>query len=168
MPYWNCRPCDLRPRCCHLGPLFLIAHSLMRCQRLPSEPHLCRLLQAHQEGTQSQCCPRTRCSFAKLIVRSIQAAPINSTQVRFLNLQEFSSKGLMDQYGVRTQKWKLATTPEEALAAAKELKKSTAPPQFLENLHQSTAVISKNWPVSGRPRVQGARGEGADPCWRSW
>lgn len=62
--------------------------------------------------------------------------------MRFLNLQEFSSKGLMDQYGVRTQKWKLATTPEEALAAARELKKSMPPPKFLENLHPSTAVIS--------------------------
>lgn len=64
---------------------------------------------------------RTSVASSKLIRR---AAPITSTQVRFLNLQEFSSKGLMDQYGVRTQKWKLATTPEEALAAAKELKKN--------------------------------------------
>jgi succinyl-CoA synthetase beta subunit len=48
--------------------------------------------------------------------------------VRFLNLQEFSSKGLLDQFGVRNQNWRLASSPEEALAAAKELKKSTPPP----------------------------------------
>jgi len=30
----------------------------------------------------------------------------------------------MDKYGVKTQKWKLASTPEEAEAAAKELKKA--------------------------------------------
>jgi len=42
-------------------------------------------------------------------------------QARELNLHEYSSKALMDKYGVRTQKWRLATTPEEAESAAKDL-----------------------------------------------
>jgi len=35
-------------------------------------------------------------------------------QKRFLNLQEFQSKKLMDKFGVRTQKWIVATTKAEA------------------------------------------------------
>lgn len=51
-----------------------------------------------------------------------RALPLASTmQVRNLNLHEYSSKGLLDKYGVRTQKWRLATTPEEAEKAAAEL-----------------------------------------------
>ncbi|KAL6062255.1 Succinate--CoA ligase [GDP-forming] subunit beta, mitochondrial [Balamuthia mandrillaris] len=42
-------------------------------------------------------------------------------QVRHLNLQEYNSKALLDKFGVTTQKWRLATTPEEAETAAKEL-----------------------------------------------
>jgi len=63
-------------------------------------------------------------SATRLLQRNGAVRPLNVTQVRCLNLQEFSSKGLMDAYGVRTQKWRLATTPEEALAAAKELTKN--------------------------------------------
>eukprot|EP01088_Endostelium_zonatum_P020888 TRINITY_DN7915_c0_g1_i1.p1 TRINITY_DN7915_c0_g1~~TRINITY_DN7915_c0_g1_i1.p1 ORF type:complete len:439 (-),score=125.22 TRINITY_DN7915_c0_g1_i1:66-1382(-) len=45
----------------------------------------------------------------------------NFKQVRNLNLQEYRSKSLMDQFGVTTQKWRLATTAEEAVKGAKEL-----------------------------------------------
>eukprot|EP01087_Luapelamoeba_hula_P019402 TRINITY_DN641_c0_g1_i2.p1 TRINITY_DN641_c0_g1~~TRINITY_DN641_c0_g1_i2.p1 ORF type:complete len:472 (-),score=116.92 TRINITY_DN641_c0_g1_i2:12-1427(-) len=44
-----------------------------------------------------------------------------SMQQRDLNLQEFSSKALMDRFGIRKQNWRLATTPEEAEQATKEL-----------------------------------------------
>jgi len=43
-------------------------------------------------------------------------------QQRFLNIHEYQSKELMDKYGVNTQKWKLASTPEEAHQAALALK----------------------------------------------
>eukprot|EP01104_Vermistella_antarctica_P013190 TRINITY_DN3961_c0_g4_i1.p1 TRINITY_DN3961_c0_g4~~TRINITY_DN3961_c0_g4_i1.p1 ORF type:complete len:443 (-),score=135.76 TRINITY_DN3961_c0_g4_i1:123-1421(-) len=42
-------------------------------------------------------------------------------QKRFFNLHEYQSKGLMDKYGVNTQRWRLASNPEEALKAAEEL-----------------------------------------------
>jgi len=65
---------------------------------------------------------------AKLTSSSVfsKVLPISSLspalmQARELNLQEYSSKALMDKFGVRTQKWRLATTPEEAESAAKDL-----------------------------------------------
>jgi len=45
----------------------------------------------------------------------------NLSQCRWLNIHEYQSKYLMDKFGVNTQKWKLATTPEEAEKVAKEL-----------------------------------------------
>jgi len=45
----------------------------------------------------------------------------STTAVRFLNLHEYQSKGLMEQYGVRVQRGKVAATAEEALKAAEEL-----------------------------------------------
>lgn len=44
------------------------------------------------------------------------------SQARFLNLHEFQSKELMNKFGVNTQRWALATTPEEAKTAAVNLK----------------------------------------------
>jgi succinyl-CoA synthetase beta subunit len=46
-------------------------------------------------------------------------------QVRELNLQEYSSKALMEKFNIRKQNWRLATTSEEAETAAKELKAKT-------------------------------------------
>jgi succinyl-CoA synthetase beta subunit len=40
---------------------------------------------------------------------------------RFLNLHEYQSKQLLEQYGVTCQRWKLATNVEDARAAAQEL-----------------------------------------------
>jgi len=60
---------------------------------------------------------RTQC--AKLL------APANLTKVqpvRFLNIHEYQSKQLMDKYGVNTQRWRLAETPEQAKQASIELK----------------------------------------------
>eukprot|EP00465_Bigelowiella_longifila_P006474 CAMPEP_0185257928 /NCGR_PEP_ID=MMETSP1359-20130426/6932_1 /TAXON_ID=552665 /ORGANISM="Bigelowiella longifila, Strain CCMP242" /LENGTH=400 /DNA_ID=CAMNT_0027843227 /DNA_START=287 /DNA_END=1489 /DNA_ORIENTATION=+ len=42
-------------------------------------------------------------------------------QRRFLNLHEYQSKGLMASYGIRVQKGKVASTPEEAKTIAEEL-----------------------------------------------
>lgn len=42
-------------------------------------------------------------------------------QVRFLNLHEYQSKALMEKYGVNTQRFLVATTPDEAEKAAKKL-----------------------------------------------
>ena len=55
--------------------------------------------------------------------QTLPASSLNPAvlQARELNLHEYSSKALMDKYGVRTQKWRLATTPEEAESAAKDL-----------------------------------------------
>ena len=44
--------------------------------------------------------------------------------VRHLNLHEYQSKELMDQYGVSTQKFIIAKSPQEAGKAARELGKS--------------------------------------------
>eukprot|EP01120_Amphizonella_sp_Union-15-10_P007198 TRINITY_DN2408_c0_g1_i1.p1 TRINITY_DN2408_c0_g1~~TRINITY_DN2408_c0_g1_i1.p1 ORF type:complete len:421 (-),score=105.47 TRINITY_DN2408_c0_g1_i1:37-1299(-) len=44
------------------------------------------------------------------------------TQRRFLNLHEFSSKELLNKFGARTQKFIIASTPEEAEKQAKKLK----------------------------------------------
>jgi succinyl-CoA synthetase beta subunit len=46
---------------------------------------------------------------------------VGQTQKRFLNIHEFQSKILLDKFQVNTQKWRLATTPDEALKGAKEL-----------------------------------------------
>lgn len=51
-------------------------------------------------------------------------------QKRFLNLQEYQSKKLMDQFGVRTQKWVIATTKAEAEKAV-SANLSTAPPYLV-------------------------------------
>jgi succinyl-CoA synthetase beta subunit len=40
--------------------------------------------------------------------------PVNPLQKRHLNLQEYQSKKLMDQFGVRTQKWVIAANKTEA------------------------------------------------------
>jgi succinyl-CoA synthetase beta subunit len=47
----------------------------------------------------------------------------NTIAKRNLNIHEYQSKTLMDRHGVNTQKWRLATTPEEAEKGAKELSK---------------------------------------------
>jgi len=44
--------------------------------------------------------------------------------VRHLNLHEYQSKQLMEQYGVNTQKFKVVTSAPEAEAAAKGLSTS--------------------------------------------
>eukprot|EP01100_Stratorugosa_tubuloviscum_P004065 TRINITY_DN1_c2_g1_i1.p1 TRINITY_DN1_c2_g1~~TRINITY_DN1_c2_g1_i1.p1 ORF type:complete len:421 (-),score=237.30 TRINITY_DN1_c2_g1_i1:167-1429(-) len=43
------------------------------------------------------------------------------SQKRFLNLHEYQSKELMNRFGINTQRWKLAQTPEEAKKGALEL-----------------------------------------------
>jgi len=40
---------------------------------------------------------------------------------RFLNIHEYQSKELMDKYGVKTQKWRIATTAKQARKGAEEL-----------------------------------------------
>ena len=45
----------------------------------------------------------------------------NLLALRFLNIHEYQSKELMDKYGVKTQKWRLATTPKQARKGAEEL-----------------------------------------------
>lgn len=45
-----------------------------------------------------------------------------TSQLRFLNIHEYQSKQLLNKHGVNTQRWALATTPEEAKRAAEELK----------------------------------------------
>jgi len=47
-------------------------------------------------------------------------------QVRHLNIHEYQSKILMDKYGVNIQKWRLASTPNEAQKGAQELKQMNA------------------------------------------
>jgi len=42
-------------------------------------------------------------------------------QFRQLNIHEYQSKELMDKFGVKTQKWRLATTPKQARKVAEEL-----------------------------------------------
>jgi len=43
-------------------------------------------------------------------------------QKRFLNLQEYQSKGLMDKFGVRTQKWIVANSATQVAELSKSLK----------------------------------------------
>jgi len=58
--------------------------------------------------------------FTSRLCRVQRKKPSNVAQVRCLNLQEFQSKGLMDKYGVRTQKWIVASTVEEAVERSSE------------------------------------------------
>lgn len=51
---------------------------------------------------------------------SLQQGPQHVPK-RFLNLHEYQSKDLMAKYGIRVQKGQTASTPEEALAVAKQL-----------------------------------------------
>lgn len=50
-----------------------------------------------------------------------RAAIISRITRRFLNLQEFQSKELMNKYGLITQKFKIIKQVSEAEPAAKEL-----------------------------------------------
>lgn len=65
-----------------------------------------------------------RLTSSRVVTQSQALVSLNPAfmQARELNLQEYSSKALLDKYGVKTQKWRLATTPEEAESAAKDLK----------------------------------------------
>ncbi|KYR00414.1 succinate-CoA ligase (GDP-forming) [Tieghemostelium lacteum] len=57
------------------------------------------------------------------ITQTIGFLKFNSAnyQVRHLNLHEYQSKGLMDKYGVNTQKWRVISQSQEAIKAVKEL-----------------------------------------------
>lgn len=46
----------------------------------------------------------------------------SGTQVRHINLQEYDSKSLLEEFGVNVQQFKVASTVDEALQGAKELK----------------------------------------------
>jgi len=53
--------------------------------------------------------------FGTAFVKASQAkTQANPVQKRMLNLQEYQSKKLMDKFGVRTQKWVIATTKADA------------------------------------------------------
>lgn len=53
--------------------------------------------------------------FSKASHARVQMTPMQTQmQKRLLNLQEYQSKKLMDQFGVRTQKWIIANTKNEA------------------------------------------------------
>jgi len=53
--------------------------------------------------------------------QAVAVPRVFDTQTRSLNLHEYDSKALMDKYNVRTQRWRLASTPEEASKGAKDL-----------------------------------------------
>eukprot|EP01127_Copromyxa_protea_P014595 TRINITY_DN40_c0_g1_i1.p1 TRINITY_DN40_c0_g1~~TRINITY_DN40_c0_g1_i1.p1 ORF type:complete len:398 (-),score=109.63 TRINITY_DN40_c0_g1_i1:42-1235(-) len=57
--------------------------------------------------------------FTTRLCRVNRKPATTGVQVRCLNLQEFQSKGLMDKFGVRTQKWIIASTVEEAVELSK-------------------------------------------------
>eukprot|EP00013_Stygamoeba_regulata_P022685 CAMPEP_0177659974 /NCGR_PEP_ID=MMETSP0447-20121125/17749_1 /TAXON_ID=0 /ORGANISM="Stygamoeba regulata, Strain BSH-02190019" /LENGTH=424 /DNA_ID=CAMNT_0019164921 /DNA_START=10 /DNA_END=1284 /DNA_ORIENTATION=+ len=60
----------------------------------------------------------SRCSAGTVVLRSIPA-PVIAT--RAFNMHEYQSKKVMDSFNVRTQRWCLATSPEEAVNAGKKL-----------------------------------------------
>eukprot|EP00939_MAST-03C_sp_MAST-3C-sp1_P002845 g2845.t1 len=51
-----------------------------------------------------------------------RGGPNRTQQVRFLNLHEYQSKDVMEQFNVRVQKGKMASTSEEALEISKWIK----------------------------------------------
>jgi succinyl-CoA synthetase beta subunit len=53
--------------------------------------------------------------------RTSAFSPYSSNQVRYLNLHEYQSKGLMEKYGVRVQRGEVANSAEEAGAIAQKL-----------------------------------------------
>lgn len=55
------------------------------------------------------------------------AAPAAAVQKRCLNLHEFQSKELMEEYGISSQRFKMATNGAEAKAAAEWLMETGAP-----------------------------------------
>eukprot|EP01101_Sappina_pedata_P008856 TRINITY_DN49_c0_g1_i1.p1 TRINITY_DN49_c0_g1~~TRINITY_DN49_c0_g1_i1.p1 ORF type:complete len:543 (+),score=298.51 TRINITY_DN49_c0_g1_i1:145-1629(+) len=59
--------------------------------------------------------------FASRFVARAAATPSLQPK-RFLNIHEYQSKGIMNKFGVNTQRWALATNPAEAKEAAKKLK----------------------------------------------
>ena len=58
-------------------------------------------------------------AFSFSSVTNLLKTPITSK--RWLNIHEYQSKALMDKFGVNTQRWVLATTPQEAESGAKKL-----------------------------------------------
>merc|ERR1711871_193577 len=53
--------------------------------------------------------------------RTVPSWVMASTGNRFFNIHEYQGKILCDNYGVSVQKWRAASTPDEAAAGAKEL-----------------------------------------------
>eukprot|EP00002_Diphylleia_rotans_P004483 TRINITY_DN1331_c0_g1_i1.p1 TRINITY_DN1331_c0_g1~~TRINITY_DN1331_c0_g1_i1.p1 ORF type:complete len:417 (+),score=121.81 TRINITY_DN1331_c0_g1_i1:64-1314(+) len=54
--------------------------------------------------------------------KSIIRAALPQVQRRYLNLQEYQSKSLLQEFGVAIQQFRVAETPEEAEAGGRELK----------------------------------------------
>jgi succinyl-CoA synthetase beta subunit len=64
--------------------------------------------------------PKTS-SCGSIFQKNTKIARPGQTQVRYLNLHEYQSKSLFDQFGITVQKFKTVDTAEEAEKAAKEL-----------------------------------------------
>ena len=60
-------------------------------------------------------------SFSKFPTKFTFESSKTLLSLRFLNIHEYQSKELMDKYGVKTQKWRLATTAKQARKGAEEL-----------------------------------------------
>ncbi|KAK7102614.1 succinate--CoA ligase [GDP-forming] subunit beta, mitochondrial-like isoform X2 [Littorina saxatilis] len=59
-----------------------------------------------------------RCAVRQL---NAKRASVTASQVRWLNLQEYQSKKLMAEAGIAVQKFKVASTPEEAATVASQI-----------------------------------------------
>ena len=57
------------------------------------------------------------------LFRAARTVPnrVAASHARFFNIHEYQGKILCDRYGVPVQKWRAASTPEEAAAGAESL-----------------------------------------------
>lgn len=60
-------------------------------------------------------------SNAPRVTRTFVNTNLNRITVRNLNIHEYQSKELMDKYGITTQKWRLVTSVDQTVDAAKSL-----------------------------------------------
>ena len=69
------------------------------------------------------CYSTSSCITAGLTGMFVLQLGITAVPVRWLNLQEYQSKKLMEDHGINIQKFKVATTPDEAEKISKTFSK---------------------------------------------
>ena len=82
------------------------------------------------------------------LFRAARTVPnrVAASHARFFNIHEYQGKILCDRYGVPVQKWRAASTPEEAAAGAESL--GECPPPNWGQTIELSGLLSSPLPQS--------------------